>query len=384
LAYKILSWNTSGPAYTHSVTLELYNFGLISVADCFTSAPNWPPPNTPPQGVSQEMRYFLNIPPTANINDFTAAVYSVFGIKNSVWDFINAFETYNEAYKLSKQAKVLASKTTVRSDNFFIDFFTKELDTVVDISQGWMSAVRLFTITGPLIDDDIPISIINNLESATSMDTPLSYDSIIYMMGGLSRDAYLSGRWLANFYGITEQKMGQFGCEQISISQKHYKYLNSNSSPTSVNTGILNPNYDPQVTEQVFNEVKGYLGGKYLPLVNSLEIGGVLGTSYSTITQRLQTYDQQLGTSWSQKWVETTSSLADFFHELGQATRSGNIEKNWNDFKQQTTGLESGVAPQYLWGKNYMSPANEPGHAWIHSWNSANGAYTITKVSIAD
>ncbi len=369
----------SGSGAELSATFDVYQYGVIDYSGFFKTKNNRPPGQTP------EYVYMLDIPdnhPNVFLPEgWLEQLYKPCGVKTTVYEFILGMQDYAQAAVDSKRYASNLQKTEVNQDALYKDVIKKNYTNLKSAGENYVNAVRLFTINGPLIDDDISILLGNEFINAPSTDLKRSYEAIIYMMSGLNSGT--QRRWLENENFISEAKMAQFGCQTKGIAQEYYKFLTNDGVPTSANTGIINPNYNPLVTSQVFNEVKGYLGGKYLPLVTAIQTDAPLvGTLYAGTVTALQSLDQKLNTSLASNFVSATSILADFGWEARQVAISGNLTKNYNDFTQQVTGLTSGTAPQYLWGKSYMSPATEYGYAWVHNWNASTGAYTITKINL--
>jgi hypothetical protein len=366
-----------------SITFDVHQYGYIDYSGFFATKNAFPPKNL--SGLDPQYRYELQIPENhPNVNGpggWLEQLYAPCGVKTSIYDFLISIEQFNQAAIDSKRYASNLAKAEENLDTLYKDVIKKNYADLKLAGGYYVQAVKLFTLTGPLIDDDISILINNEFVNAPSMDTKRAYEAIIYMMTGLNEGT--QRRWLDNEYFISEAKMAQFGCQVKGIAQEYYRYLTANGVPTATNTGIINPNYNPLVTAQVFNEVKGYLGGKYLPLVTAINSEAPLvGQFYSGTVTALQSIDQKLGSSLASAFVTQTSGLADFGWEAKQTITSGNLQKNYNDFQQQVAGLTAGVAPQYLWGKSYMTPATEYGYAWVHNWDQSNGAYTITKVNL--
>lgn len=352
----------SGSGAELSVTFDVYQYGVIDYSGFFKTKNNRPPGQTP------EYVYMLDIPenhPNVFLPEgWLEQLYKPCGVKTSVYDFVLGMQEFAQAATDAKRYASNLEKFEVNADNLFKNNIKINWNNLKLLGTEFINAVSLFNILGPLVDDDIPIQISNQLENAPSMNLNNPYAKFIY------------------FNTISKSDRERFNAETTILTEQVYKYLNSNGIPTSTNTGIPNPSYNPSLSIQTFNEIKGYLGAKFLPQIVANQIGGVAGNLWNNFYNKTQIIDAVAGTNFSQSYVRTTSVIADFFHQAGQAATTGEVGKNWSDFLQQSSGAFAGSAPQYLWGKTYMTPATEYGYAWVHNWNNTTGAYTITKVNL--
>ena len=250
-------------------------------------------------------------------------------------------------------------------DNFLgLELFKNARAALFAAAEAYQNYIPQNFIGNPATDDAIPISFVNPYSATSpSFESKNPYDAIVY--------------------GTTQAKPGLGSDGYTTLSQMFYPYMSpTTGAPTSRNTGIYNPDYTATISQDDYNQIKGYLGAKFLPAPALNDLG--LGEVYSKVQQ----FDSVFGTTVASKLATTGSLINDFWHEFGQAVGLVPGGTSWaketNDFQNQVQGVLSDTAPQALWGKSFYVPdtANPAysEYAFRHSWDSQTGAYTITKV----
>lgn len=271
--------------------------------------------------------------------------------------FMQSRQTYPPQYPViskTSEPTLLEAIVDVLDRAVGILLFRDFREALLQAGADYVGALALNYVGGPAKDDLIPIQVATPV-GGPSLDQSNPYNAFVYGLGLSS------------------------GENNLSLGSLYYPYLNGSGNPTSTNTGIPNPNYDPNCTTADFQQIKGYLGTKYLPEAV------IAGSPMEPVFNAIQSFDAKYGTAFGTVFATTASIAVSGLHEIGQLIGSNaggsSWAKEWSDFKEQSAGAITLTAPEYLHGKSFtVNATDNPAYAFVHSWDSV-GAYTITKVA---